>query len=122
MTEIFKPLKDIVENGDGYFVSNIGNVKSIKNGKEKILKPVKDKDGYLTVFLSKNSKVKVYKIHRLVALVFIPNPNKLPQVNHKKSKEKDNNCVDNLEWCDATYNNQCYKAMYFVYFHFTIFT
>ena len=43
-------------------------------------------------------------IHRLVALTFLPNPNRLPQVNHK-DENKENNSVENLEWCDAKYNS-----------------
>lgn len=45
----------------------------------------------------------MYKIHRLVAETYIPNPEGLPQVNHK-DENKVNNCLQNLEWCDAKYN------------------
>ena len=105
MIEIFK---DIEGYENLYQISNLGNVKSLGNGnsnnsKEKILKPTKDKKGYLTVDLYKDGKRKIYKVHRLVAKVFIENPNNLPQVNHK-DEDKTNNAVENLEFCDAKYN------------------
>lgn len=52
---------------------------------------------------AKNGKVKNEAIHRLVALAFIPNPSGLPEVNHK-DENKQNNCINNLEWCDTAYN------------------
>lgn len=105
MKEIFKEIEGY-ENL--YQISNLGNVKSLGNGnsnnsKEKILKPTKDKKGYLYVDLYKQGKRKTYKVHRLVAKVFIENPNNLPQVNHK-DEDKTNNAVENLEFCDAKYN------------------
>ena len=60
--------------------------------------------GYQTVTLCKNSKLKSHHIHRLVAEAFLDNPKNLPQVNHK-DENKLNNCVDNLEWCTPSYNN-----------------
>lgn len=95
----FKPLP---EYEDCYLISDTGLVWSIK--KQKFLKPQITRDGYLTVNLCKNGTEKVRKIHRLVALTFIPNPDKLPQINHKDENKK-NNCVDNLEWCTMKYNN-----------------
>lgn len=56
--------------------------------------------GYLQVILNNHHKY----VHRLVAETFLSNENKLPQVNHK-DENKHNNCVDNLEWCDAKYNS-----------------
>ena len=50
-----------------------------------------------------NGKRRTEKVHRLVALAFIENPNNLPQVNHKDENKLNCN-VDNLEWCDAKYN------------------
>lgn len=112
MQEIWK---DIVDYEGLYQVSNLGNVKSIGRwidakckGKrwqeEKILKPSVEGQGYLFVSLCKNGKVKFFKVHRLVAQAFISNPNNYPCVNHI-NEIKDNNKVENLEWCTVKYNN-----------------
>lgn len=99
MIEIFKD----IEGYEDYQISNLGNVKSLRFGKEKILKPVKDGKKYLCVVLYKQGKHKMCKVHRLVAQAFIPNPNNYQQVNHK-DEDKTNNQVNNLEWCDCQYN------------------
>ena len=96
--------KDIAGYEGLYKVSNLGRVKSFKQGKERIMKPVYDTCGYLRVGLSKNGKQKFCSIHRLVAQAFIPNPDKLTQINHKDENPSNNN-VTNLEWCDSKYNN-----------------
>ena len=80
-----------------YEVSDQGRVKSLKYGKEKILKPRKHTCGYLQVGLYKDGQNKVSLIHRLVAEAFIPNPNNLETINHK-DEVKTNNAVGNLEW------------------------
>ena len=80
-----------------YEVSDLGRVKSLKYGKERILKPRETHGGYLKVALCKDGKVEQSKIHRLVAKAFIPNPNNLETVNHK-DEVKTNNTVSNLEW------------------------
>ena len=93
-----------------YEVSNWGRVKSIKFGKERILKQY-IRCGYYIVSLWKNGKGKSYSVHRLVAEAFLEIPEELRhlegtrylQVNHK-DEDKNNNNVDNLEWCDAKYN------------------
>jgi len=90
-----------------YQVSTLGRIKSLPRrgtySKAHILKVSGDGNGYLQVGLCKNSSYKGYKVHRLVAQAFIPNPDNLPEVNHKD--ENKSNCqVSNLEWCDRAYN------------------
>ena len=80
-----------------YEVSDLGRVKSLWYGKEKILKPQKDSSGYLLVGLCKNGHKKKTLVHRIVAEAFIPNPKGLATVNHK-DEVKTNNTVSNLEW------------------------
>lgn len=85
-----------------YQVSNKGRVWNVNT--QRYLKGSYDKDGYIIVHMyAKNGKDKREKVHRLVALTFIDNPNGLPVVNHK-DENKQNNCVENLEWCDVRYN------------------
>lgn len=89
-----------------YEVSSLGRVKSLNynhTGAEKIMKPGKDKHGYLLVQLCKDGKIKGLLVHRLVAAAFIPNPNNYPYINHKDETPL-NNCIKNLEWCTAKYN------------------
>lgn len=98
--------KDIKYYEGKYQVSNLGRVKSLGNNKskkEKILKPGKNKFGYLYVILSKEGIHKNFQLHRLVAQAFIENPNNYPIINHK-DENKLNNKVDNLEWCTQKYN------------------
>ena len=94
--EIWKP----IEGYENYYISNLGNVKNIKG---KLLCLWKDNVGYLQVKLSKEGKWYYKRVHRLVAEAFIPNPHNLPCVNHK-DENKENNSVENLEWCDYVYN------------------
>lgn len=85
-----------------YKVSNTGKVYSVRAGK--CLKPgLTGQGGYLGVNLcNKGDSVKYY-VHILVATMFIPNPDNLPQINHKDENPL-NNSVDNLEWCTSDYN------------------
>lgn len=112
---LFEVWKDIKGYEGLYQISNFGNVKALEksvwNGKtnlyfpEIIRKPNFDKDGYLNITLSKNSKAKTFKIHRLVAKAFIDNPGNLPEVNHKDGN-KSNNFVNNLEWITRSENQK----------------
>jgi hypothetical protein len=90
--EVWKPIK----NFDAYEISNLGRVRRILSGPHthagKILKQGYTNKGYKRVCICANKRSYTKKVHRLVAEAFIPNPNKLPQVNHKGKK------VDNREW------------------------
>ena len=89
-----------------YEISNMGRVKSLGNNKsrkEKILKPAKDGSGYLFVVLCRNGKHKIFKVHRLVAVAFLPNPNGFTEINHI-NEDKTLNVVSNIEWCSRSYN------------------
>ena len=103
--EIFKE----IEGYEGlYAVSNYGHIKSLPrkifnhkgfwNREERIIKPEKDSKGYLRVSFCVNGKSHTFKVHRLVAQAFIPNPECKPQVNHIDGNKQNNN-VENLEWC-----------------------
>ena len=85
-----------------YEIDEQGNVYSVLKQKRQI-KVYPNSAGYLRVNLYKNGCYKKYFIHRLVAKIFIPNPNDLPVVNHKDAN-KNNNSVENLEWCTQSYN------------------
>ena len=115
MIEIWK---DVIYDGviyEGYQVSNLGRVKSLKFGKERVLRQIKNTDCYLKVNIYKNGKVETFLVHRLVASAFLENSENKPEVNHK-DEVKTNNFVfvnedgtvdydkSNLEWCTHVYN------------------
>ena len=116
MILLIEEWRDITGFENYYQVSNLGNVRSLdryitkKNGtttfyKGKILIPSKKRNGYLAVDLydKSNHKPHTVTIHRLVAKMFISNPNNYEQINHKDGN-KTNNSILNLEWCDRSYN------------------
>lgn len=100
--------RDVVGFEGLYQVSNLGNVKRIKNGSGtqpgRILKPRINR-GYYRVNLSKNSHTTDKRIHRLVAQAFIPNPENKPEIDHIDGNVQNNN-IDNLRWVTPKENMQ----------------
>lgn len=103
MKEIWKPIKNY-ENYEAGSCGFIRNTNFHRSGKTKVLKP-SHSNKYPIVQLFKNGVGKWEYVHKLVAEAFIPNPLNLPQVNHK-DENPENNCVENLEYCDAGYNSR----------------
>lgn len=110
-TEIWKPVPSVlgVEASSRGRINMLDMVICDENGERYIkggIRPQYDNShGYLTANVFYNGKWQSKKVHRLVAETFIPNPDSLPQVNHKNCIRTDNR-VDNLEWCTASYNRQ----------------
>ena len=105
--EIWRP---VVGYEGLYEVSSYGRVRSLDKydsrnrfRKGRILTLYTEIGGYLRAHLSSNGKAKHHSVHRLVAEAFIPNPDNLPEINHR-DEDKTNNRVDNLEFCDRKYN------------------
>ena len=105
--------RDVVGYEGRYQVSSMGRVKSLERKvtkgdgertvKERILKPMIDRDGYLRLNLYAGGKLKNLKVHRLVCQAFHENPDNKPQVNHINEDKTDNRAC-NLEWCTAKEN------------------
>lgn len=94
-------MRDIPEYEGLYAATEDGRIWSYN--KNSFIDPNSYSHGYKQIQLWKKGIPKSFRWHRLIAMTFIPNPNNLPEVNHK-DENKLNNCVDNLEWCDANYN------------------
>lgn len=106
-----------IPNYEGYYeASSMGRIRSVlryiphpRNKRMKLVRPSKilkselDKSGYPVVTLSKEARTRTYKVHRLVAKAFIPNPDNLPQIDHINSIRYDNR-PENLRWCTAQQN------------------
>ena len=98
--------KEVIGSAGRYKVSNYGDVMCVKPQHKKepfLMKPCFNRDGYSRLCLVINGKPKNVYIHQLVARMFIPNPMLYREINHKDGN-KQNNCVENLEWCTRSDN------------------
>ena len=105
-------VKEVVGYEGLYLIDSIGNVVSMPRrqgsrfvNQYKIMGTKVNRLGYKEVALSKDGKTKTVLLHRLLATHFIPNPDNLPCVNHKNGI-KDDNRLENLEWCTRSYNTK----------------
>lgn len=111
MEEAWKPIPGYEGYYEASTLGNIRNVPRIVNGRwgpyrlrQHILKTNDVRHGYLQVKFSIDNHKEQPLVHRLVAKTFIPNPQGLPQINHKDGNPS-NNAVSNLEWCTASENS-----------------
>ena len=109
--ELKNEIWKVIDGFDGrYEVSNLGRVKS-NYGKGRILKPARTRGNYWFVALKNKDKQISFRLNRLVAINFIPNPLNKPEVNQIKSQELWNNRVSNLNWMtriENEHNDGCH--------------
>lgn len=102
----------VIKNFEEYHVSDQGNIFSTKTGR--LLTCHEDHKGYLRVSLYKDKKKRTFKVHRLVAETFLPNPCDLPEVDHIFGERKDNQAA-HLRWVSKSENTRntssCKKAV-----------
>lgn len=107
--EIWKPYPEypFVEANQFGEIRTVDRYIKTKNGtrfvKGRVLKQFLNKNGYMQVQLHANGKPVSLYVHRVIAICFIPNPDNLPEINHRDNNRK-NNAVSNLEWCTHQYN------------------
>lgn len=107
MDKLILNAKPLLGFDKDYRVTENGDIISMdyrRSGKPKKIAPQRNVHGYAIIKLMKGGKDITYRVHRLVAMAFVPNPEKLPCINHKDENKLNNN-PNNLEWCDNRYNN-----------------